>query len=232
MQILWSRLILAVASVLAIGSSQSLADVTARYGELQAVVDAINDPDPLMRLAQLEEILQKGNATEVQLAIRTAFSVQDPNIRSLALRSHFASFRTFVLTAELPEEVNKALAGNDKKVAENLRSGKLLGFFNKMGYQFSFQSEYLSSNELEFKTKFLNNERAQPEFTGAGNIRGGMVTITTPVTYQANPYACSFEFTQYEGFTLKGMGSCSLDDGFLFPVTLHLFDDDKAPLRK
>lgn len=210
----------------------ALADATARYGELQGVVDAINDPDPLMRLAQLEEILKKGDATEVQLAIRTAFSVEDPNVRSLALRSHFAGFRTFVVTAELPEEVKAVLDGSDKKAADAIRSSLQLRFFNNIGFQFSFQSEYPSSSELEFRTKFLNNERLQEEFVGSGNIRGGMVTLATPVVFMNGGKACSFEFTRYEGFTLKGMGSCNLQDGFLFPVTLHLFDNDKPPLGK
>lgn len=210
----------------------ALADATARYGELQGVVDAINDPDPLMRLAQLEEILKKGDATEVQLAIRTAFSVEDPNVRSLALRSHFAGFRTFVVTAELPEKVKAVLDGSDKKAADAIRSSYQLRFFKDIGFQFSFQSEYPSSSELEFKTKFLNNSRPQTEFVGSGNIRGGMMTIATPIFFPTNERACSFEFTRYEGFTLKGMGSCNLDDGFLFPVTLHLFDNDKPPLGK
>jgi hypothetical protein len=212
-------------------SGKAFADVTARYGELQAVIDAINDPDPLMRLAQLEEILQKGNATEVQLAIRTAFSLEDPNIRSLALRAHFAGFRTFVVTAALPEDVKTTLAGGDKAAAEKLRDSYMLGFFQDAGYQFSFQSEYPNSDTLEFKVKFLNDSRPVTEYTGSGNIRGGMITITTPLTAFNSAHACSFELTQYEGFTLKGFGSCNIDGSFLFPVTLHLFDDDKPALK-
>ncbi|WP_156383289.1 hypothetical protein [Rhizobium sp. Root483D2] len=211
-------------------SGTAFADVTARYGELQSVIDAINDPDPLMRLAQLEEILKKGNATEVQLAIRTAFSLDDANVRSLALRVHFAGFRTFVVTAALPDGVKTVLAGSDKQAAKETGASDLLRFFERTGYQFSFQSEYPGSDALEFAVKFLNNERPNVESTGSGNIRGGMITVTTPVTFENSPKACSFEFTQYQGFTLKGFGSCNIDDGFLFPVTLHLFDNDKPPL--
>ncbi len=220
------------AAILSIAfSGTALADVTARYGELQAVIDAINDPDPLMRLAQLEEILKKGNATEVQLAIRTAFSLEDPNIRSLALRAHFAGFRTFVITAELPEEIKKTLAGGDKKAVDEINRSELFRYFQRAGYQFSFQSEYPGSDALEFNAKLLNDGRTDPDYIGSGNIRGGMVTIATPLTYMVNKHACSFEFTKYEGFTLKGFGSCNMDDGFLFPVTLHLFDDVKVEAK-
>ncbi|MCY0093247.1 hypothetical protein [Hoeflea ulvae] len=210
----------------------AVADVTERYGELQSVIDAINDPDPLMRLAQLEEILENGNATDIQLAIRTAFSVDDPNVRSLALRAHFAGFRTFVVTAELPESVKEVLDGSDKDAAKKILNGYLFEFFENVGYQFSFQAEYPSNAELEFKTMLLNNYRTQNEFTGSGNIRGGMLTITTPIFFNNNNHACSFEFTEYEGFTLKGLGSCNLKGGFLFPVAFHLFDDEKAPLKE
>lgn len=208
-------------------SSPVLADATARYGELQAVIDAINDPDPVMRLAQLDEILKKGDATEVQLAIRTAFSVEDPNVRSLALRAHFAGFKTFVITAQLPEEWQKAIDSTDKDMIEKVDRSILIRLFRDLGYQFSFESEYPSADNLEFGVKILNSSRKPEDYTGSGNIRGGMVTVVTPVFFMSNERDCSFEFTEYEGFTLKGFGSCNLDNGFLFPVTLHLFDGDK-----
>lgn len=208
-------------------SSPVFADATARYGELQAVIDAINDPDPVMRLAQLDEILKKGDATEVQLAIRTAFSVEDPNVRSLALRAHFAGFKTFVITAQLPEEWQKAIDSTDKDMIEKVDRSLLMRLFRDLGYQFSFESEYPSADNLEFGVKILNSSRKPEDYTGSGNIRGGMVTVVAPVFFMSNERDCSFEFTEYEGFTLKGFGSCNLDHGFLFPVTLNLFDGDK-----
>lgn len=212
--------------------SPALADATARYGELQAVIDAINDPDPLMRLAQVEEILKKGDATEVQLAIRTAFSLEDPNIRSLALRAHFAGFRTFVITAQLPDEWKEAQDSSAKEMVEKLDNNYLVRLFRDLGYQFSFESEYPGSDLLEFRVKMLNDPRKSDDYTGTGNIRGGMITVATPLFFISSQKACSFEFTEYEGFTLKGLGSCNVDGGFLFPVTLHLFDDDVAAPKK
>lgn len=229
------RIIAAVLAATFVGLTTTVqADVTARYGELQAVVDAINDPDPLMRLAQLEEILQKGSATDVQLAIRTAFEVDDPNVRSLALRAHFASFRTFIVSVELPEETSKIIDGNDQKAKELLyRShGRYLGFLTGIGYQFSFSSSYPESTELEFKIEALNNNPKkdnQEIYGGSGNIRGGLINIATDVRIGANSSAilCSFEFDEYDAFTLKGFGSCDMEGGFQFPVALHLFDQDK-----
>ncbi|MHA6687644.1 hypothetical protein [Mesorhizobium sp. A556] len=215
-------------------TTSARADVTARYGELQAVIDAINDPDPLMRLAQLEEILQKGNATEVQLAIRTAFEVDDPNVRSLALRAHFASFRTFIVSAELPGEVKNIVDGNDQKAKDQYyRShGDYLEFLNRIGYQFSFSSEYPANTDLEFQIESLNNnpkKNNQEIYGGTGSIRGGLINIATDVRPNNNNTAihCSFEFLDYSAFTLKGFASCDMAGGFQFPVALHLFDQDK-----
>lgn len=227
----FSKLFVSVALCSLSVSSPVLADATARYGELQAVIDAINDPDPVMRLAQLDEILKKGDATEVQLAIRTAFSVEDPNVRSLALRAHFAGFKTFVITAQLPEDWQKATESTDKDMVEKVSNNYLVRLFRDLGYQFSFEAEYPSSDNLEFRVKMLNNSRVSDEYTGSGNIRGGMITVATPFYFLSGEKACSFEFTEYEGFTLKGFGSCNVDGGFLFPVTLHIFDDDKPAVK-
>ena len=228
-------LFLAATVVFASGSTLTLADVNARYGELQAVIDAINDPDPLMRLAQLEEIVAKGNATDVQLAIRTAFSVDDPNVRSLALRAHFASFKTFIVTADYPQDIKKLLETGDEKAKTQLKKDhyRLLDFLSTQGNQFSFRSEYPSKDALEFTVRSLNSipdSQQADQYAGNGNIRGGLINIVSAVKQSPNssaPINCSFEFTEYEAFTLKGTGACNMEGSFPFPIMLQLFDNDK-----
>lgn len=232
------KISLATIVLLASAAYPAFADVNARYGELQAVLDAINDPDPLMRLAQLEEILAKGNATEVQLAIRTAFGVDDPNVRSLALRAHFASFRSFIVTADYPEEIKRILDGNDEKSKAQTRQNyrQLLDFLSNKGFQFAFQSEYPSKNALEFTTRSLNglshDTQDKDRYPGSGNIRGGLISIVSLVNERegnTSSVSCSFEFSEYDAFRLKGFAACSNSEPSLkFPVTLNLFDNDKV----
>lgn len=230
---------LSLATIVLVGGTvyPALADVNARYGELQAVIDAINDPDPLMRLAQLEEILAKGDATEVQLAIRTAFGVDDPNVRSLALRAHFASFRSFIVTADYPEEIKTILDGKDEKLKEQVRKNYeyFLKFLSYHGFQFAFQSEYPSADALEFATRSLNglspNDQDKDRYPGSGNIRGGLIDIVSSIHERAgitSSVSCSFEFSEYDAFTLKGYAACNIGQSLRFPVVLHLFDNDKA----
>lgn len=220
------------AIAVSVGSSAVLADVTARHGELQAVIDAINDPDPLMRLAQLEEILRKGDATEVQLAIRTAFQLDDPNIRSLALRAHFASFRTFIIDVKLPEEITSQIDGKDTEAKARWEENGLYKFLRNQGYHFSLNSEYPSSEELEFEVRALNGnppEDKQKNFMGTGNIRGGLLTIVTNVRNGEYGSAhCSFEFGEYVGFALLGRGTCTGENNFQFHSRIQLFDNVKS----
>lgn len=216
--------------------SAVLADPLERYSELQAVVEAINDPDPLMRLALLEEVIAKGDATEVQLAIRTAFTIDDPNVRSLALRAHFASFRTVVITAEFPEQLQTAIdAGGDALEAARNGWGNHFGFMDYLGRTFTFQTKYDGSSP-EFVVYSLNG-RSTPdaEQSGNGNIKGAVVTLQSSVRVGRNSAGenCTFEFTKYVGFTITGVGSCDWGSTLPFPVTLHLFEpDDSAPVAE
>lgn len=209
----------------------ALADPIERYAELQAVGEAINDPDPLMRLALLEEIIEKGDATEVQLAIRTAFSIDDPNIRSLGLRTHFASFRTLTVTAEYPAEIQAVLDAGKEAEIKAIRDvySRQFDFMEALGEVFKFSVEYADPSDLEFAVYSLNrNPQKVEEPNGAGNIRGALITLQSAIRLSANWYRCSFEFSEYSGFTVKGMGSCDYDRTLSFPVTLHLFEPDEG----
>lgn len=207
----------------------AFADPLERYAELQAVGEAINDPDPLMRLALLEDIIAKGDATEVQLAIRTAFTIDDPNVRSLALRAHFASFRTVVITADYPPEIQAAIeAGGDELAASQRAYEYHFDFMDLLGGSFTFQTEY-DGRSPEFVVYSLNAQtQTSDEFSGHGNIKGAVVTIQSGTKlYGANTaFNCTFEFAEYVGFTIRGTGSCDRTSTLPFPVTLHLFEPD------
>ncbi len=206
------------------------ADPLERYAELQSVGEAINDPDPLMRLALLEEIIAKGDATEVQLAIRTAFTIDDPNIRSLALRAHFASFRTVVITAEYPAEIQAAIeAGGDELKASNQRYQNHFEFMDVLGGAFTFQTDYDGSSP-EFAVYSLNGvTEISDRYAGHGNIKGALITIQsgTRLDRYTDAYNCTFEFFEYSGFTINGTGSCDHEETLPFRVTLHLFEPDE-----
>lgn len=201
------------------------ANVDERYAELQMVPEAINDPDPLMRLAQLEAIIAEDDAAKIQLALRTAFTVDDPNVRALALRAHFASYRTVVIQVEIPEEVQLAV----KDGSRERKYANTATFLDGVGGQISLYIDYQNISQVEMPFMSLNhNERRDARLSGTGNIRGTTITFSGPVAYGpvagANVAACSFEFHQYEGFLVRGEGSCDMTGGAMpFPVALRLF---------
>ncbi len=51
------------------------------------VSEVLSDPDPNARAAGLEAILDSGDATRIQMALRLAFQSDDSNLRALALRA-------------------------------------------------------------------------------------------------------------------------------------------------
>lgn len=209
----------------------ALADPLERYAELQAVGEAINDPDPLMRLALMEELIARGDATEVQLAIRTAFTIDDPNIRSLALRTHFASFRTVVIAADYPAELQQAIKdGKDALKAAQRAYQDQFEFMDFLGGRFTFRTEYDGSSP-EFAVMSMNAlSEPNPKYSGFGNIKGSVVTLQSGTRLRDNlaAFNCTFEFTDYVGFTIKGVGSCDMGKTLPFPVTLHLFEPDAS----
>lgn len=200
----------------------SNASVDERYAELQMVPEAINDPDPLMRLAQLEAIIAEGDATKVQLALRTAFTVDDPNIRSLALRAHFAKYDTVVIDAEYPEGLEEAL----KRGAEDRKLVATALVLDGVGRQFSLLTRYESLSQVEMPFISLNNNPNRDErISGSGNIRGTTITFAGEIRFSGgNSTTCSFELSRYEGFVVHGFGSCNRPEGTVpFPVSLRLF---------
>lgn len=223
----------ALALIIAAATSLSAqADPLERYSELQAVVEAVNDPDPLMRLALLEAVIAKGDATEVQLAIRTAFTIDDPNIRSLALRTHFASFQTILITADYPADIQKILDSGDSKAiaAAQEAYNRQFIFMDFLAGVFTYRTDY-TAGDNEFKVYSLNARETPDEKNfGHGNIKGAIVTLQAPthLQYTHSLQNCTFEFLDYVGFTLKGTASCDFDDTLPFPVTMHLFEPDPA----
>jgi hypothetical protein len=79
----------------------------ARREELAKVQEMLSDPDPLMRLANMEAIVTSGDGLKTMLAIRTAFASDDADLRGLALRAYLATHKDLTFTVSLPPAVEK-----------------------------------------------------------------------------------------------------------------------------
>jgi hypothetical protein len=111
------RLIVALVALLAIatesGNSQGSVKNSAsnsseaRREELTKIKEALADPDPVMRLATLEAIINSGDALRIQIALRLAFQSDDSELRALAMRGYIASRKEILLDIQLPPAIQR-----------------------------------------------------------------------------------------------------------------------------
>lgn len=93
---LWS------AAMISPGSAQLV-----RRDELAKVQEALGDPDPMQRLANMEAIVKRGDPLQNQVAIRTAFASDDPDLRGLGMQALFASVGEITFEITLPADAQR-----------------------------------------------------------------------------------------------------------------------------
>ena len=62
----------------------------------------LSDPDPMMRLANMESIVRSGDGVRIGIAIRTAFASDDPQLKGLAMRAYLATHKNLMFDIALP----------------------------------------------------------------------------------------------------------------------------------
>ena len=82
--------------------------------------EQLSDPDPLLRLAYMEDILASGDTLRMRIAMRTAFAGDDPDLRALALRGYLAGHKEFTFDITLPPAMQKALDSRTPSNAQEL----------------------------------------------------------------------------------------------------------------
>ena len=97
--VLWS--VIAASPALA---QQGSAGPQARRDELAKVQEALADPDPMQRLANMEAIVRRGDPVQTELAIRTAFASDDAELRGLAMRAFIAAAGEITFDIALPAD--------------------------------------------------------------------------------------------------------------------------------
>ena len=78
-----------------------------RRDELARVAEALADPDPLQRVANMEAIVRRGDAVQTQFAIKTAFASDDRDLRGLAMRALLATLRQVDFEVALPGDIQR-----------------------------------------------------------------------------------------------------------------------------
>lgn len=159
--------------------------------KLNALVDGLNDPDPIVRIATFEDAIKLDDATVKRIALRTALQSKDSDLRALALRGALVSRNliAFTLSAENEKEPDpkkqEFLTKYSKNIAIQIekydfKTGELTGFC--MANQSSPHTSYsvsgnISGDNLSLKSSCnisspYNNCTLMAKLTDSGHLKG------------------------------------------------------------
>lgn len=180
---------------------------------LNAVIEGLNDPDPIVRLVTFEEAVGSGDATVQRIALRTALESTDSDLRALALRGAFANRKHVTFQLSRTDEHEQALdaAGDNEQKLEKVRKayqsneGLLQQYSGVLPIQiqsYDYQSGTISG--------ICMTDLSEPDerYAVTGNIAGDEVSLTA--TCHASSYSnCTLTAELGDSGTLEGAYSCS-----------------------
>jgi hypothetical protein len=195
--------VVAVATIMfpigAIGQTTAQS-VQARRDQLVKVQEQLADPDPLVRLAYMEEIMSSGDALRMQIAMRTAFASDDPDLRAIALRGYLAGHKEFTFDIVLPPAMQKAYEERTPKTEAELdrtypQLRTLVAWSQRIHFIVTDYKFGDSSGEMKTTT------------SGAAkfNFTGDTVSTVQELSYVGQ---CYFDFGPTNKQTLDGTMSC------------------------
>ena len=206
--------ILAIAaSVVVPGQAQAPTDkmksVQARHDDLMKVQEALADPDPLTRLATMEAAVASGDATKISVAMRIAFSSDDPAMRDFAMRVWVAGLKRLTLDVVMPADLQKTVdaAMTDANQSAELAKIKWLGFWSNRAFQvsFAFSSYDVVKNSGKVYSLPDFTEANQTDFSIIGSQLQIVAAVSSPGSY---PIQCSFRLSPSAKLSLEGTVSC------------------------
>jgi hypothetical protein len=191
------------------GAAQTAAE---RRTELAAIQEQINDPDPLMRLAYLEEIVAGGDPLKVELAIRTAMSLDDPQMRALAMRAYVTAVGQITFDWLYPEQIQKEIDranGDEKRLAETRRKNReIIYYYDTYSRKVTFLFQDFGLSNSKFQVFSLAGS-AEPNTNlgGEGRVVGDRLQFRIPVYHTSIP--CSVELAPTASLDLVGQMNCN-----------------------
>jgi hypothetical protein len=209
----WTAMALALVAF-AIGAPPTQAQSAAERREaLAQISEKLNDPDPFMRLAHMEEIVASGRAADTQIAVKMALSSSDPELRSMGLRAYMSSISELRLEMSLPPEVDKAVkdAKGDERTEQKVRRANrgVFSYYNGLSQRLNIGIEdaEFASGRFQVFTK-SNLTRRDDRYAGSGSVTGDRVVFDTRVRIGSQIRTCSVELGLAEGLSLAGEMSC------------------------
>lgn len=150
-----------------------------------------NDPDPDLRLANLESAIATNDRTVMRTCVRQALSSDNADMRNLGLRAALAMNERLTFKMTLPDKVAKAIAqagGNDKRLLKVRRAHTYtISPFDSIGGVFTFvtKNSEISSPNSEWSTLGLNSD-VRPDMSAVLTVSGSQVSGTGKVLHSGD----------------------------------------------
>lgn len=210
--------------VLALAVPAEAKTAAERREELALIRERMADPDPLMRLAYLEEYAEAEDQTLTMLAVRYALASDDEDLRAVAFRIYVGGLSSLDLEMSLPKKFVEMLNSDkvEEKVKEELRSYWLYrGLYNQRVLRLKILDYDFSSGTIRVAAM---NQLDKPEerFSGDGQVRGTTLSISTRVRFGAGNRSfeprCQIILSPTRDLMLTGYAAC--ETGSEYPEML------------
>jgi hypothetical protein len=162
----------------------------------------------------MESIIDSGDTTRIQSALRIVFHSDDPNMRSLGIRAYVASLKELTFDAQLPPQVQRQY---DDAQGE---TEKLKDIFSRYPYVQILAGSALRIHVVFSKYEITNGagvaaSGAQP---GSFTISGDRVSVTTNISFaSAGNFNCNFDFRPSAEMIFRGTLACGSINQYVFP---------------
>ena len=190
-------------------------DAAQRRAALAAIPDRVNDPDPTMRLANMEDISSTGDVLAIQIAIKSALASKDPELHSLALRAYFKAQDHLQLELQLPADMQQ------DRLRQQCRP---CNFFDGVSGRLLYDIDAVDFSRGRFTVYSMNNLRKRQEgYEGNGQVSGATITFTTNIQFGLG-YQCAVQLRPTADLRLVGDAACtSATITGRFPVSMTMY---------
>jgi len=187
--------------------ASAVAQQAQRREALAKVIEGVTDPDPLLRLAHLEDVIKRGNATEMQLAIKAAMASSDPDLRSVALRGYMVGVRELYLESKPAPDTAARLADPDDKGADMgpLRQN-VATWAAVTGGRLHVRLEKMDAATGRFSAYGMNRlDKIDESVRGDGQVTGTRVRMSLAIYGLRR---CTVELAPSTALVLEGAATC------------------------
>jgi hypothetical protein len=182
----------------------------ARRAELAQVQELLADPDPNLRLANMEAIVNSHDTTKLQLALRIVFHSDDPNMRALGVRAYIASLNDITFDVQFPAAVQhqyEEAQGDEDRMNALIKQHPYVGGFISSGLRLRL---IFSKYDMTKNTGVLADAKVV-SVPGAFTVSGDRVTGSfTSALNTLGIAPCSVDFRPTTEASLRGSLVCDL----------------------